>query len=411
MQTVQGTIRSDNTGLPIFNSSWASQDTWVINSSTGNDNNSGIDQAHPIQTWGELRRRMKAVGGHTTDGTTINIIGDLLDDFVLDWGGLAWITINIEGVTTIQRTGALTAATTNRDVTTNTPNSITDSGIASWSADIGIESGRLLVPTSGNANGFPAWIVKNLGGNSARVSTFFDENGVEDFMSNGDTYKILSLPFVQNYYIAPTTPIFKIKFLNLGDVNSVQYTIQPNALGCQFEFCAIYNIDLSNSTVYLLNCAIKTPPRLFTGTLSMVAGTIGNYSGSPFPASYGEIETAGEFMIDNGTLFQGIRINVLYRGIGRVADNMVFDSPDSGWTIARASELLVTGTISGSGNGTYGIDVGKSGRILANNLSTCYITGTTNDVNFAGTGMTWVALAAAGQTVSATCSAQVGPLS
>ncbi len=406
-----GYILADKIGLPIINMSWASQASWYIDPISGDDQNAGIDSAHAIKTWGELRRRMIAVGGHITPDTYIYILSSLPDNdpCIPDWDCLGNMPVRVRGVPTVARTGEMTAGLITRDPSTNQSNVLTDSGVADWTPEIGFNSGKILRMSSGDALDQHAWILKNLGNHQARLSAFYDVAiGDEVFSDDGENYEILSLPFIRNYCITPKSGFFFFKYLNFGDENSTQYLIAPNTStqGCQFTYCAVYNIDTSNCTVYFVNSCLKTPLRFYNGFFQMAAGCMGNMINSPFAFSDGEIESAGVLYLTNGACFQGIRENTINNGITRSVDAMVFDSPDNGWAIGTSGVLRIT-KLSGLGNAQHGLYISPSGTVFAD-LSQCTIIGTTNDVYFAGTEYSWSTIQGLGYVKSSTSYASIG---
>lgn len=414
-RTSQGNILQDRQGLPIINTSWASQSSWVIDTINGDDEKSGIDSVNSLKTWGELRRRMWAVGGHSTPGTTIQIIGDLdsNDPMVLDWGCHGNIDVHILGTPNVARSGSFTSSPTARNPATNTPNIVADSAVSSWASEISFDSGKLLVPSSGAASGYPAWMVKNLGSHQVRLSSFVR---VDDFTeatpANGDTYDIEALNFVQDYYLVPTSGFFFVKYLDLGDEHSAQSQILPATAtrGVQLTYCSIYNIDMSNSTIFLVNCCLKTPLRLFTGTVEAFAGCMGNKTNSPYHWADGEVETAGELYMDMGFLIQGIRENIINMGYARAVDAMIFDAPDNGIVVGGGGGSLRITSLSGSGNGQHGVYISPSGHVFVPNFTGCKITGNQADVYFAGTDYSWSTISAAGFLKHSTCDATISQM-
>lgn len=392
---------------------WARQNQWHINKLTGDDRNTGYDAAHALKTWAELRDRMRAAGGHTAPGTYIYLYESLdVDDWlIIDWGCKGAIDIHIQGVVKIVRNGTFTSPITNRNKATNQRNVITDSTVIDWSGEIGINSGKYLIPTSGSASNAPAWLIKDLGLSQVEMSTFAAvENGVEVFPVAGDSYQIVQCPFIPNYFIAENTGFFFFKNLDMGDENSVQYTVQPSSAtgGVQFTYCAVYNLYVSSANIFLFNSAIKTPISLYFGAILMYAGYGGNKDNSPYAFSDGEIETAGELYMTLGATFDGIRVSVINCGFARFVDAMVCNSPDNGVAVNTGGIVRVT-ELSGKGNALKGLSIGNSGTAFVT-YPTAKITGNNGDVDFCGTTKTWSMLSSAGYTTSSICAASIGPV-
>ncbi len=386
--------------MPLFNPTedanrdiWAAQTAWVIDSVSGNNINSGLP-SFALKTWGELQRRMKLTpNGHTVDGTTITLLNDLdsSDPMIIDWGcATNLVNVHVAGTPITIRSGSLTSVPTARTPASNLPNIITDSTVASWTADIGINSGRIIKMTSGPAANYYAWVTKNLGSNAARMSAFLDDNFTEQFPANGNTYSVLDFTFVQDYQIIPTSGFFYFRFLDLGDANSSMYSVQPNPAtgGVQFNYSAVYVLNVSSVTVYGYDMALKTPPSLFEATVELFGGVVGDILGSP---ANNEVETAGELYCDMGSTFQGVRMNIINLGYVRYVDAMIFDSLDNGVVAGTGGVMRIT-KLSGSGNAGYGVSLTNTAEIYAV-LSQCTITGTSGDVEFCGIPYTWTTLA------------------
>lgn len=395
-----GYILADTEGLPIINTAWALQVTWFIDPVSGNDTNTGIDDTHALKTWTELRRRMLTVGGPSIDGTTITIMSSLPsnDPMVTFDCKDSSVGVHVEGITSIVRSGSITSAFVSRNDATNQPNVLTDSAVSSWVSDIGVNSGRILKMTSGAAQNYYAFVVKNLGSHQARLSTFFIvDDFSEAFPANGDTYSILSLPFIPNYCIENTVGFFYFKFLDMGDASSTQYAIGPGAatFGTQFTYCAIFYVVNENSNIFVVNCAIKNCPNLYTGTVQIYAGTIGDIQS----LGGGEIETAGEMILDNGTLFQGVNINIINFGYLRIYDAMFFDCPSNGTIVVGQGGFARLDKVAGSGSAGWGLNVTNTGMVWGN-LANLTVTGASGDVFFCGNVITWASIVASNGVVS-----------
>jgi hypothetical protein len=406
---VSGITQQDATGLPIFNTAWAAQDTWFIDPVGGNDANSGIDLAHALQTWTELRRRMTAVNGHTAPSTTITIQSDLpnTDIMMVDWGtATTFNVINVVGVTSVIRSGTFTA-TTSRDPTTNQPTVIEDTAIVDWTPDLGVASGRQIVVTSGAATGYPSWVAKDLGSHQARVSPFIDVGSYAEITpSAGDTYDVVARPSIPNYSFCPKNGTWNVSNLNLADNNSAAYGLGYTdfVTAVLFTNCAIWGVFPAHTTTYLTNCCIKNTLQAFGAQVQVYAGLIGDLIGNLFA----EVEDACDILLDIGVLIQGIRTSVINGGYIRIYDAQAFDAPDYAFGINENGVMRVD-ELAGSNNSTTGIYLGGSGKLFGN-FTACYITGLGGDVSFIGRAMSWAELATNGYTRAFNSSAEAGPV-
>lgn len=177
------------------------QTAWYINPLTGSDNNTGTAATQgsglvgPIKTAAEYVRRT-GLNRPIRNPVDIYIAADLpstdtliITGTVSDAGYIRWHGTNLA----ISRSGTLTGYTA-PVAATNTLPSVTDVLVADWTAD----AGKLLQLTSGpqSAADGVMWIVKNLGGNAARVSQPANRNGNYNSVSfapdGTETYNIVT---------------------------------------------------------------------------------------------------------------------------------------------------------------------------------------------------------------------------
>ena len=347
-----------------------------------------------LKTWAELRRRMLAVGGHTSAVDIYIAPSNTLDIMLFDWGSTQGI-INIHGTPTIVRNGSLTGFSA-RNPALNTPNIITDSGVSDWTSEIGFTSGYHLYMTSGAAIGTAAGIVKNLGSHQARVGSFYNASSfIEVNPSNGDKYSIISKPFVQDFaFINPNGFINPIN-LDFGDTNSSRNEIEPisSTFGIEFTNCAIFFYSATLAAIYNLNSILKYCPSLYCGSqIQNFAGIIGDITNSE---GQNEVEQASEFECDNGVLFQGVGLSPINNGYLRIYDAGFFDITNSpGFAIsvgnggkARLEKAWGSGTI------LEGLLVTNTGQVWGT-LSQLTVTGTGGDVYFCNNIYTWAQIQA-----------------
>ncbi len=176
---------------------WAYQTQWYVDPNSGHDENNGATTLTALKTIAELTRRLQV----TLQGTnyTVDLLGNIPSTDRLNWtpilvGPAAGTvfnqrgTISFRGQQTVSRSGTLSTAA---QTSTSAQASVTDPGVADWTADIG----RLLVVTSGAQSGETAWVAANLGANVARVSSWTNVAGtaVGTVPANNSTYNIVTL--------------------------------------------------------------------------------------------------------------------------------------------------------------------------------------------------------------------------
>ena len=348
---------------------WAAQDNWKIDPISGNDDNSGENMS-PLQTWREFQRRMKLVKGHSAAITIITIVSDLPDNdaMIIDWGTLTGFeAVYIHGSPTQIRTGVFTSTPIARNPSMNQPNEITDSSVNSWAGELGWNTGYQIIPTSGPAQNFPAWIVKDLGNHQARTSPFYDAvNFVDTTPALNDTYKIIKQTFVRNWCFMPLNGFWNINNLDLGDLSSTKtgFGYPDWAVAMQFTDCSVHGIAPAHTTVFFYNCCFKEPLNAYGATFEVYAGACGNIMTDPT----GELEDGCDFMADNGFITQGVRHMVINFGYARLRDTGAFDSADYGWGVNSASNVRIQG-LYGSGNADWGLYVGPSGTAFGDRKS------------------------------------------
>jgi hypothetical protein len=401
-------------GTSGVNPAWATQTAWFIDPVSGNDLNTGLTSGTGLKTWAEFRRRMLAVGGHAAASKVIITLMSSLpntDVLLVDWASHSTSLLNygvlLQGVTSTVRTGSITGYTP-RNISINQPNVITDTGIANWVSDLGVTTGHLVHFTSGAAMGCYAWIVKDLGSNSARLSSVFnaqpeENDGPEIQPAVGDTYEILLLPFVENYFFNPGIgDNWDIMFLNLGDVG-----YKVGWLGGQnynvYSQCAYIPAYFNGGEFSFENCCCKAS--LSSNNASSIwidGGVVGDLFGQS-----GEIEDFSDISIVGGTIFQGVGLTVIDGGYVRADDVGVFDAPAGGVGV-RDARIRGNDGMWGSGNAAAGFSVGqgvKAELIYAQQS----ITGATGDVYFCGATFSWAQITANIKTSSITTDSTISP--
>lgn len=159
------------------------QSTWYIDPVEGNDNSSGMTPNAALKTFKEWQHR---VGDFTTLTPTatflnINIMNDLPPSDPITFRNTMGRghSCFINGTEKVLATSTLTG-TINKDRSTNTPYQVTVAGL-NWDDYIG----KKIVITSGQGQGSGAYILRNMGSNTAHVSEWMSENTFFD----GGTYQ------------------------------------------------------------------------------------------------------------------------------------------------------------------------------------------------------------------------------
>ena len=393
---------------------WAAQTAWFIDPVSGSDASDGLTIGTALKTWAEYRRRMLAVGGsHPTGKVTTTILSSLLatDPMIVDWAVhtsdySGWGAL-VQGVTTQVRTGSITGYIS-RNPAINQSNVITDSGVTSWADDVGSLNGHIVHFTSGAATGCYAWIAKDLGSGSARLTTVFlaspeDVQGPETQPSVGDTYEILSFPSIPNYFYAPLIgDNWDMLFLNMGSVSYSEGWIGGSNYN-QFNECAFVPPYWNGGSFDTENCCIK-------GAIDSNNATSGWIDGGVIDDIFsqgGEIEDASDICFVGGVIMQGCSMIVIDGGYVRADDVAVFDSPGDGIYV-RDARLRSNDGMWGSGNAGSGFGVGQGAKVelIYGNQS---ITGTSGDVYFCGATLTWAEVSAQSYIQSLSTSSSISP--
>ena len=226
------------------NALWGRQATWFIDPTTGDDENVGLLEAAPLATWAEFRRRTESVG---YDGdTTVTILSSLpATDPVKLLANLGSGILTIQGRETLVYSG--TAAAYSRDVDANPGgNNIGTLQDAGWT--VADHIWRIVRFTSGAADGFASWILKDLGANNARITTCVDSDTYADAVpSAGDTFDVYTQPTVHDltitadYGVSTGTPI-NIRNLHLTNTNvfaSQAWCADVFAHDCKIDYIAV----------------------------------------------------------------------------------------------------------------------------------------------------------------------------
>lgn len=383
---------------------WKSQAAWYIDPVSGNDANTGVDSAHALQTWAEVLNRLPK--GKVSQNTTFTLLSDLpsSDPFdISEWCPDSRYTLTFNGTPTIISSGTLTGFTA-RNTATNTPNQVTDTSRASWSAYI--SGGYAIKMTSGNANGHVAYIAKNLGGNAARVSSFYDvSDSTEATPSIGDTYNIIKLTAIPVWSIGSNGAGRRLVFNDLDFYNSSQTPNYFSANGINFKNCRLHATPMNAGFIRYFNCCAEYFQG-YGGFALIFAGMCIGVNAN----AYVEIEHGQQFQVSDGMLFQSVNVEIINGGFIRAYDMAVFDSYSHGITM-HAFGLFRAEKVWGAGNTLFGLKTSGSDHVALNTgVASPSITGSSGDVQLNGTTKLWSTLISDDYTKDAVSDASVTPM-
>lgn len=389
------------TGVSTIANSFKTQAAWYIDPVNGNDSNSAVDSAHPIKTWAEVLSRNPS--GAFNQDTTFTFLNDVPSTDLFDLSGWNvdpryFVTFN--GTPSVIASKSLTGFVA-RNVATNTPNQITDTTVSSWTPYIG--GGYAIKMTSGTANGYMAYIAKDLGSNSARVSTFFNAStNAEATPSALDTYNIIKLTAI------PASNIGTNTLGRLGKFDGIDFRASaqtPNFFasnGINFLNCRFNYLPDNAGLIRYKNCCFEDIQG-YGGFALVFAGMCLGSANNTFT----EIEFGQQLQASGGTLFQGIALYCINGGYVRAYDMAVFDSLLDAINL-RAFGLIRAESVWGSGNAGYGINTSGTGQVALNGSPA--ITGTSGNVRLNTTTYTWADIIAAGYIKDASSNASISPI-
>jgi hypothetical protein len=375
-------------GTP-FNNPFLAQSVWHINAITGNDSADGLTAGTALRTLAQLRARLGDYGILVPSvGTTVSIFLDSAipasDPFNLLICLGPNVAVKVIGTaTTVVRSGSITAVTAlNR--ATNTPWSITDAGIAgTWTTDLL----RRLRITGGPRLNAIAWVAKDLGAKTARISPFgtvpqltTQDSPVPVTPVPGDPYNVeLLTTFTMGVLDvrAGATSAVNIPYLAFIDCEVFGSSTSQDAVSVSTAAILCWQMKWNGVTLWLptsgvsgywLNNCLNTEGQIVGGGgVALMAGLVTKPLFCTFSAGC---------LLDGDILFQGAGIvcngGALFMGQVGVFDTPVTFIPDGdGLTVgsvpalptglAGATPAVVQGFLSGNpalyGAGNAGVGV------------------------------------------------------
>lgn len=375
---------------------WATQSIWYIDSTSGNDENSGTDSGHAIKTWAELVRRW-GTWAELKQLTTVNILNDLLAADPMNCrirlGTNGFLLV--KGVRTVSASGTLNSRT-NQNRASQIPGDITDT-IQTWASKLGK---LIYIPSTGAS----AWSLKDLNSGKVRVSQWVvcDESTIpiniaptEVQLSGSENYQVCTLTKVN----IANFDIFGQQTTSTGiDVNRVLFVDLDftGAVSAQNHFTAF------GTTISFFRC-MHEANRAVAGTiqstccLHSISGTFSGDLGAPgqwlIIAGAGTaqmtIRRGATIQLDGDTIWQGSSAVRLQQGaIMRIGFLAVFDSVDDGIimgndTTCENLAISYSGSLFwGSNNTGYGIRMGNRTSFSYTNVPT--VTGASGDITISG---------------------------
>lgn len=391
-----------NTG----DSYWQTRTNWYMGSgtTTASDENDGQSSTTPLATWQELNRRLAGIYSadmtiqmQATPGSpgVVSTSGPI-QFYAVPHKNTAYNhtpTVTILGPTPVTAfTGTLTGAA-NASPVSNTAPTASDTGVASWTASVG----KMIQITSGPAIDTTAWIAKDVGSNTARISEWMGTNFYAATPAAGATYKVVTMatgvtgvdiPYTgfSNFVSAGILPVVSIWRLNIlnGDstagqgVRFVNCVVVPSAApaagmwqlyGCRFTSSGLFNTgddftyyqsDGTSFSFHAIACLITS-----SVSTAILFNNVANHGLSR-------------------CLFQGAGLNVA-KGSATVSSCGFFDcttSPGYAISVSDAGRLYspyyeygFAGRIYGSGN-TVGLAMFGGGNFYAT-INAPTLTGTT----------------------------------
>lgn len=349
----------DWVSLPETSSkTWLTQATWFIDGVAGNDDNSGIDQAHPIKTGRELYERLRAqkwVWAQSVNITVLSNIDELILDFEFDTTARV-LTVNGQLTTILETTVASWTA-----ITGNNSARITATGLADWTPHLWKRM-RIVGGARDNTVAFAAEVNPDGVGVATTAtipfitaSTTFNITGVAP--APGDTLRIESFPTIGRLYLRFSSTLFLT-------VSPIGLTFPINFVGLDMPYLDMEFLTSYTYVASFLGCSIgltrtlstrseNQPPTSFRGCL-ITTGFIAETSTTacifrPLPGRTQIGVMANNRWFTSGDLFQGCQ---LYLDTGARASSSgslgVQNSPTTSQVLVGSGALLsLTSTLYG----------------------------------------------------------------
>ena len=377
------------------------QAAWYINSSTGSDSATGASTA-PLRTVGELLRRLRGV---TVTSATVDVY--LTGSFASET--LHWdltldsnVYFTVYGVRTSVLTGTLTSGTQNWDYTVPQDGRVIDSALAtSWTSSLGANlNGLIKITTAGGAA--TAWITKDLGSKTARISSPMLSDFSAATIASGNAYAVYTLTAV-GADVAFNLKMGHNSYLLINDCEigtaGALHAVEITGGNSNFATCVINGLDVyANTTASTLGCKLAHGPRPQRGAVLNSYHDLALSTSSPAQCRDGaqfyafNLTCQGmQYACSGGTSIVGSG------GWLAVYDPNVSASGNgvdvlAGATLKSAGRIFGTTSSTGSNSGIF---VDACGRVAYNTSAANLlpaISGATNDTKIGGTVKTYAQL-------------------
>lgn len=351
------------------------QASWFIDPVNGSDGYAGTTSGAPLLTIKELTARL---GTTINRGFTVTLLNNIIStdplsqlNFLSQWDNTlsaATPTITIIGTQTVSRSGTVTTAAVPVPAS-NLASQIQDTGVVSWTTDVG----KLLVMTSGTSNGAMAWVLKDIGSNTARLSRWYNSafSAVAPTPSPGDTYNIVT--FTQAGNNLPNLPNGESN-TNAIVIRNIEFTATLNpsrdvGLQLSFQGCKFSGAFTNNGKNTLASAC------LFAASVNDTQSTSFMQVNSCASLTVTDSFTVAGSAIFNDFVSQGGQVSINAGATVQATNLSIFDFAGIGLTI-RNSTLEVLTSLYGNGN-TQGVEVRFAGKLRIVGGFTPTLTGTT----------------------------------
>lgn len=370
------------------------QADWYVDVAAGNDQNAGTVAA-PLKTLAELQRRWEAK--KTLGATSITLIGVSTEALILQATLAGALTVS--GTPTLIYTGAVGAYQAQAAPANDAR--LTDAGVVAaggWGANLQ----RRLRLTSGASSGAIAWVLKDLGGNVARVSQFILMTGVAANPAPGDSYVIETLPveiggfqiFMQGGFSVTLQDLSVRPNGTVSSYGSVNGGASSGLLFHKMQTLGANSLNIGGGT-YLTMRGCSNVNQLFLGK-NGIQNLFGHAAFNTI-----NVQQGGDIRFSGGPCaFQAARLNVNLYGMSDYNVDVAFYDVSTAAPVTIGEGSVFSGSGSASSqlwgiNNTgafYGVNVNAGGRLTWRNQPT--ISSGTGEALVGGTAQTWAAITA-----------------
>jgi hypothetical protein len=293
-------------GNVVSGASVAAQSAWYINPSTGSDSATGSSSA-PLRTAAEFFRRVRGVT-LTAATITVTIQGALSETINGDITLGTAVALTFVGSRATVLSGTLTSGTRNWDIATPQDGRVIDSALAtSWTSSLGANiNGLMSITTAGGAA--TAWIAKDLGSKTARISNPQLSDYSSATIANGNAYTVstltafgtdvtLNLKCGHDSYVA-------FQDLNIGTAGSA-HAVEVIGGSVNFITCQVNGLDVFGNTT-----ASGLGSKYVEGPRSQQGAALNSYNDLALGTSSSAQSRVGAQFFGSNLLCQGMQFVV-----------------------------------------------------------------------------------------------------